>query len=275
MSKFIRSAALTTLLVGVALVIQGCGGASASKTCSDGKEVKVSCSGDTLAVTASAAMGKDDCDKAKQAVDEKLAQHRQPGITADVSCSGGKFSFSMKVKTPGQTSCTQEMLNNAVENACNQAHPGATSMVAFAATQAKSETQDDSINTARSIIASTQNVANILSGASPDEKTTVQSLVATDAKTETFGAPDKLSKSIVAETQEVVNDVQVAMQSNSETSDPELLEKLLWMALGGLVVGATFLAYHIKIVKRLQAREMSGKSVQSPSLEMAPPPCTA
>jgi len=91
---------------------------------------------------------------------------------------------------------------------------------------------------------------------SSGEKTMMQSLVVTDAKTEFLGAPDKLSK-------------------GGEASAPGLVEKLLWMALGGLVVGAAFLAYHIKIVKRLQAREMSGKSVPSSSLEMVPPASTA
>jgi len=89
---------------------------------------------------------------------------------------------------------------------------------------------------------------------SSGEKTMMQSLVVTDAKTEFLGAPDKLSK-------------------GGEASDPGLVEKLLWMALGGLVVGAAFLAYHIKIVKRLQAREI--KSVPSSSLEMVPPASTA
>lgn len=265
MSKFIRSAVLAASLVGVALVVQGCGGTSTSisgsKKCAkadypdlgwnetDGREVKASCSKDQLDVAVSAPMKKDLCDRSKQDIlkaSEKMnaaRSHRFSNFREKVSitakCSGGKVTLSTTCKMDLKNITGCNVLGSVVEEECRDWK----FLQKF-----------------------------FLVG---DEKTTVQSLVATDAKTEIFGVPDEFAKSIAAETHKVVNDVKVAMQSNSETSDPELVEKLLWMALGGLMVGAAFLAYHIQIVKRLQAREMSGKSVPSPSLEMVPPASTA
>jgi len=243
MFKFMRFAVLATLLVGVALVIQGCGGKSgpsASKTCSDGRKLEASCSNDQLEMKVFQPMKKDQCD---QAIKVKTPQAQ--GISVTGKCSGGNLVIETKAPIPGMIQkCTQQDVDGLLTAGCAAQIPTATNMVVFAATQANSL----------------------------DEKTSVQSLVATDAKTKAFGAPDELSKSVLAETQRVVDDdVKVAMQSNTETSDPELVEKLLWMALGGLVVGAAFLAYHIKIVKHLQAREMSGKSWPSASLEMVTP----
>lgn len=269
MFKFVRSATLAALLVGVALVIQGCGGISASTKCSDGREVKASCSGDSAEVKGSAPMEKAKCDEAKKQLDQAMAGHQQPGMTVSISCSGGKMTATMKMKIPKGEKCTKEGLDQAMKAACSQ------SPMAFSAKQTKTETLDDSTSAARSIAASSQAVADVLTGVPHNEKTTAQNSVVTDAKTLTFGAPDKLSKSIVAETQQVFNNVKVAMHSNSEPSDTDLIGKLLYMALGGLVVGAAFLAYHIKIVKHLQARGMNAKSAASQSLEMAPSSCTA
>lgn len=271
MFKFVRSATLAALLVGVALVIHGCGGgASASKKCDNGREVKASCSGDSINVQGSAPMEKAQCDQAKQQVDQLLSQ--QPGTTMSISCNGGKFEFTLKQKIPKNAKCTQESLDESMKNVCTIPITIA-GPVAFSA-----ETADDSINTARNIIAKSQTVADVLTSAPLDGKTTVQNLVATDANTPILGAPDELSKSVVAQTQQVFNKLKVAMHSNGESLDnesgPSLFEKFFYMAIGGLVVGVAFSVYHVTIGKHFQARDKTN-IIPAASLEMAPSSCTA
>lgn len=232
----------SSLCFGIALVLQGCGSSSITKTCTvDGQTITftASCNGGDYEFEGSGTMDDATC---KQVPSTSTTQG---GMNIEMGCSNGKYTYKMTVPLNGAT-CNDDLLKQSLDSfTCPTA---ASSANTLASTETKLFVVDDAkikdINSNVNMMAHKIGAKDIAENTPPKAIREMKAHVNMIA--EAFGSTKTVANTPTGST---------------------FTEKITYMAIGGLVVGLAFLAHRTIAVRVHQARE--------PAVEMAPPSTAA